>query len=144
MVRVQSLEEMEAEAARFVRELKPAPDRATIVALTGDLGSGKTTFVKGMAKALGVDEHITSPTFVIEKIYPVVHAGFKKLIHIDAYRLKGAHHLEVLGWQHDSADPSHLICIEWPEMAEIPRDQITHALFFTFIDETTRNISYDS
>jgi tRNA threonylcarbamoyladenosine biosynthesis protein TsaE len=90
-----------------------------VVALSGELGAGKTTFVQGAAKALGVDESVTSPTFVLEKIYELTGSpgagGFSHLIHIDAYRLKGAHELEVLGWKELIAEPGNLILLEWPE-----------------------------
>ena len=80
-----------------------------------------------MAKALGVTETVTSPTFVIEKIYPLTGQKFQQLIHIDAYRLKEAHELEVLGWKELLADSGNLILLEWPErVAElIPEDAIT-------------------
>jgi tRNA threonylcarbamoyladenosine biosynthesis protein TsaE len=114
-----------------------------VLALTGDLGAGKTAFVKAVAKELGITEHITSPTFVIMKMYetPVTNeSGFKRLVHIDAYRLESAHELEVLGWNELLADPDALIAIEWPE--KVPGTIPNNAHHFTFehIDETTRKI----
>ena len=142
MTLIHGLSGMEAEAKAFVDSLPQNPNLATIAALTGELGAGKTAFVKGIAKALGIEEHVTSPTFVIEKIYHLDHPYFDKLIHIDAYRLKGAHHLNVLGWQNDIQDPKNLICIEWPEQADgaIPKGAIQIKL--VYIDENTRDISY--
>lgn len=133
---------MEKEAGRFIADLIPRVDAATIVALSGDLGAGKTAFVKGAAKALGVTEHVTSPTFVIMKIYHLGEAAFKRLVHIDAYRLKGEHHLKVLGWDELCADPTNLIMVEWPEQAEaaIPPDAIRIALRYSGEDE--REITY--
>lgn len=121
------------EPEEFVVGLKPQADAATVVTLSGDLGAGKTTFTQGVARALGVTETVTSPTFVLEKIYPIRNTsrsngagklGFKRLVHIDAYRLKGAHELEVLGWNELLADPGNLILLEWPERVEgaIPND----------------------
>ncbi len=55
---------------------------ATVIALEGELGSGKTYFVQKFGEVVGIAEHIVSPTFVIMKIYPVSWGGFKKLIHI--------------------------------------------------------------
>jgi tRNA threonylcarbamoyladenosine biosynthesis protein TsaE len=128
------IEAMNTHARKFVATLKPRSDsQATVVALSGDLGAGKTTFAQGVARALGVEEQVTSPTFVIEKIYqlnqPFDHAQgkqFARLIHIDAYRLNDAHELEVLGWKEIVADPSNLIVIEWPERVTdlIPSDAI--------------------
>jgi len=114
-MRITGLTEMEIESKRFTESLKPRTSGATIVALSGDLGAGKTTFVQGVAKALGLETQITSPTFVIEKIYTLEGQQFKRLIHIDAYRLKEAHELEVLGWNEIANNSENLILIEWPE-----------------------------
>ena len=106
---------MQAESARFVSSLIPHTIGATIVALSGDLGAGKTTFVQGIARALGVTETVTSPTFVLEKIYPLVDQSFARLIHIDAYRLNSADELHALGWDDIIADRENLVLVEWPE-----------------------------
>ena len=112
---IAGITEMIEESARFAGTLSPRSHGATVVALSGDLGAGKTTFAQGIARALGVEEQVTSPTFVIEKIYSLQNQKFARLIHIDAYRLKDSHELEVLGWKEVSADPENLIIIEWPE-----------------------------
>ncbi|OGG58553.1 tRNA (adenosine(37)-N6)-threonylcarbamoyltransferase complex ATPase subunit type 1 TsaE [Candidatus Kaiserbacteria bacterium RIFCSPHIGHO2_01_FULL_56_24] len=143
---VKGSHDMMAEAARFAATLHPRPE-ATIVALSGDLGAGKTTFVKGVAKALGIGEHVTSPTFVIMKIYDLDSppaGGFKRLIHIDAYRLKGIQHLKVLGWEDLIKDPGNLILIEWPEKIDgaIPANAVR--LTFRHGTEDTREIDYNS
>ena len=122
-VRVEGAKEMSNFARDFVAKLKPKSERATIVALSGELGAGKTTFAQAAARALGVEETVNSPTFVIEKIYqlpPKNQQGvallvFRRLIHIDAYRLKNADELRALGWENIVADPANLILIEWPE-----------------------------
>lgn len=112
-----SLEAFDAEAAAFARTLVPRHGGATIVALSGDLGAGKTTFVQAVARVLGVREPVQSPTFVIMQVYDIIDSGtgFTRLVHIDAYRLHGAHDIEVLGWKELAADPHNLIFIEWPE-----------------------------
>lgn len=112
-----SLEAFDAEAAAFARTLAPRQDGATIVALSGELGAGKTTFVQAVARACGVQEPVQSPTFVIMQMYDIADSGtgFARLIHIDAYRLNNAHDIEILGWKELAADPRNLICIEWPE-----------------------------
>ncbi len=110
---------MQEAAVAFVNTLQANTDTGTVVTLSGQLGAGKTTFVQGIARALGVEEKVTSPTFVLEKIYQLEGnppaGGWEHLVHIDAYRLKGAHELEMLGWQELIADPANLILIEWPE-----------------------------
>lgn len=148
---IQNAEEMRTEAARFVGALLPGA-RATLLALSGDLGAGKTTFVQGIAQALGVEEQVTSPTFVIMKIYPVgkpvASNGaddlfFKHLVHMDAYRLKGKEHLRVLGWEALLADPGNLICIEWPEKIHdgIPADAV--GIRFRYSGGNEREIVYE-
>src|ERR1700679_1259702 len=118
------LEDFISEATRFAQSLSPRADTATVVTLSGDLGTGKTTFTQAVAKALGVGEDVTSPTFVIEKIYQLKGQKFDRLIHIDAYRLENEHELKVLGFEELLEDPKNLILLEWPErVAElIPAD----------------------
>lgn len=91
---------------------------ARIVGLSGNLGAGKTAFAKAVAKELGIAEEVTSPTFVIMKIYPAtggVSTRWKNLIHIDAYRLESGRELAALKWEQIVADPGNLVLIEWPE-----------------------------
>lgn len=130
------------EARRFLRSLAPS-DAATLVVLSGDVGSGKTTFAKSIAKELGIDEHITSPTFVIQKNYVPVRGLFKRYIHIDAYRLNDASELEALRWQEMIGDPGNLIVLEWPERVERAIPPHANRIELRYIDETAREIRYD-
>lgn len=110
-----SIPELEAEAASFAASLAPQ-EGATLITLSGELGAGKTAFTKAFAKALGVEDHVTSPTFVLEKIYALPEGGsFARLVHIDAYRLKDASELAALGFDELMADSRTLIVLEWPE-----------------------------
>ena len=115
-----------------------------VVGLSGDLGSGKTTFTKCVAKILEIKEHITSPTFVIQKRYSIDKDDFpfETLIHIDAYRLESAHELEVLDFKRELADPSNLILIEWPERVIVALPKETEIIRFTFIKEHVRTIKF--
>lgn len=117
--------EMPKVAADFVANLRPKKT-ATVVTLSGPLGAGKTAFAKGIALALGVDETVSSPTFVIEKIYTLENQLFNKLIHIDVYRLKNEQELATIGWGQIIADPGNLIVLEWPEgvPGSLPNDAI--------------------
>ena len=96
--------------------------KATVVFLSGDLGSGKTTTTKAISKQLGIQEDIASPTFVILKRYDidqgVLGGRFLNLIHIDAYRLKNYEELTKIKFEEYLADEKNLILIEWPEMVE--------------------------
>ena len=113
---IQTLIDLETEVERFVNSLAPNPQHATLVTLSGELGAGKTAFAKAVAKALGVEETVNSPTFVLEKIY-VLPTGksFKRLIHIDAYRLEKGNDLTPLGFDERMQDSGNLILLEWPE-----------------------------
>lgn len=95
---------------------------AKVIALSGDLGVGKTTFVQVVGKILKIKRKINSPTFVIMKKYSlgkapsgVGHPTGQSLIHIDAYRLKNEKELLYLGWQEIIKNPENLIFIEWSE-----------------------------
>ncbi|OHA92458.1 MAG: tRNA (adenosine(37)-N6)-threonylcarbamoyltransferase complex ATPase subunit type 1 TsaE [Candidatus Zambryskibacteria bacterium RIFCSPHIGHO2_01_FULL_46_30] len=104
--------------------------KATVVGLQGELGSGKTAFAKALGKMMGIDEHIVSPTFVIMKSYDINWRGFRKLIHIDAYRIESESELLNLGWDTLVENPQYLILVEWPERVEgiLPKD--TRRIFF--------------
>ena len=81
-----------------------------VVALHGDLGAGKTCFVKGLASAIGIKRHVTSPTFTMINEYP----GRRPLIHIDLYRIGGAHETAGLGIE-EYFDRDCVVAIEWAE-----------------------------
>ncbi len=112
---IKTLEELETEVKRFVGTLAPNGANATLVTLMGELGAGKTAFVKAVAKVLGVEEVVTSPTFVLEKIYLLSNQSFKRLVHIDAYRLERGADMAPLGFDELMKDSSNLILLEWPE-----------------------------
>lgn len=103
-------------------------DKATIVALSGDLGAGKTTFVQALAKELGITNTLQSPTYVLMKLYDIPHhKHFTRLIHIDAYRLESAKEFAALRPEQFLEDPHALVCVEWPERIEgaLPQPDVT-------------------
>jgi len=104
-----SAEESEAIAAEFARTL-PAD---TTLALHGDLGAGKTTFVRGLARGLGIDGSITSPTFALYNL----HRGKRTLLHLDAYRIEHPREVDDLLLEDFLISPWCLV-IEWPEKIE--------------------------
>ncbi|PIQ68749.1 MAG: tRNA (adenosine(37)-N6)-threonylcarbamoyltransferase complex ATPase subunit type 1 TsaE [Candidatus Taylorbacteria bacterium CG11_big_fil_rev_8_21_14_0_20_46_11] len=141
-----SIEDFQKVARDFAGKVTPVPGRATVIGLYGNLGAGKTTFVQAVAKALGVIETVNSPTFLIYKTYNLQPAtnnrGFGKLVHIDAYRLKGADELRQLRFDELLPDPKNLILIEWADKVSdiLPPDHTK--LSFEFVDDTTRTISF--
>jgi tRNA threonylcarbamoyladenosine biosynthesis protein TsaE len=102
-----SAEETRALAARLADALPPG----SVLALHGDLGAGKTTFVQGLARGLGIQESVTSPTFAILSLH---RGAGKTLVHVDAYRIEGARALEDLMIDDFLVAP-WWAAIEWPE-----------------------------
>ena len=138
-MRVTSEEELYLFAEKFAKELRKG-ERARVVALSGELGAGKTAFTQALGSHFGILETVTSPTFVIENIYRLSGQKWKRFIHIDAYRLKGMDELLAIGWNDIVVDPDNIIVIEWPERVEqiIPDDAIR--LTFT-LDGDVREIT---
>jgi len=126
-------DETEVFGAKFAEFLKVG-DR---VVVRGDIGSGKTTFVRGVCRALGVSEPVTSPTFTIARRYD---SGSVPVSHLDLYRLTGGADAEVPGLLDEEVGPGRLALIEWPEMASAEWLAATHEVSITHIDETTRGI----
>ena len=93
----------------FAKTLPPG----TVVAMYGDLGAGKTAFVRGMARGLGIDCRVSSPTFTIVNEY----LGEKELIHFDMYRLSDADELFDIGWE-DYLNRGAICAVEWSENVE--------------------------
>lgn len=122
-------------ATKFAEETKTLAGRilktirgGDVLALSGELGAGKTTFVQGLAAALGIREQITSPTFVLMKLYQLKKPsnGIAQLCHIDAYRLSSADELAAIGAGEYIGDARALTVIEWPELVEgcIPNNAV--------------------
>lgn len=115
---------------------------AHVLALSGDLGAGKTAFTKELASLLGIPHDITSPTFVIMKSYPIpTHPFFKTLVHIDAYRIESDDEMRVLGLKEILSEPTNLVCIEWPEKIAALIPENAYTITISLIG-TTRTITY--
>lgn len=99
-------------AKKFARTLKPG----NVVALSGGLGSGKTTFIKGIALGLGLRDadEVKSPTFVLMHVYKTR----IPLYHFDLYRLETPQEVEALGFEDFAGDPKAITCVEWAEKAK--------------------------
>ncbi len=96
----------------------PQGECAALIALQGDLGAGKTTFVQTVGKELGIEETMQSPTYVLMKSYPIHFSRFTKLVHIDAYRLTKPEEFKTLLPEQFLSDPHALVLLEWPERVE--------------------------
>ncbi len=104
-----SVEQTEQAGVQLARRLSPGD----VVALTGDLGAGKTAFVRGLAAGLGVSQPVTSPTFTIVNEYE---GGRCPLFHFDLYRLEDGDALFDIGWE-DYLSRGGICAVEWSERA---------------------------
>jgi tRNA threonylcarbamoyladenosine biosynthesis protein TsaE len=111
----------EAETRAIAARLAAALPADRVLALSGDLGAGKTTFVKGLAAAWGVRETVTSPSFAVCNL----HRGSRLLVHVDAYRLDGPGSWEALMVEDFLVSP-WCLAVEWPERIEsiLPKDTL--------------------
>ncbi|MGB2791672.1 MAG: tRNA (adenosine(37)-N6)-threonylcarbamoyltransferase complex ATPase subunit type 1 TsaE [Candidatus Moraniibacteriota bacterium] len=109
----QSAEELRELGAKFAQEVHPG-----VVALSGDLGAGKTTFAQGFLTGMGATRPFTSPTFVIMKQYdlPVPMRGIECVYHVDAYRIS-EEELCAQGFAEWAHNPLGVVLLEWPERA---------------------------
>tara|TARA_B100000745_G_scaffold126448_1_gene82392 strand:+ start:2884 stop:3459 length:576 start_codon:yes stop_codon:yes gene_type:complete len=131
--KIESLEFLADEVLALAVEQTSAG--ATVLALHGDLGTGKTTFVQILAKKLGVVEVVTSPTFMLMKVYELPGVDsftyfdqrvFKKLVHADMYRIEEVDEMRVLGFEKMLQEKGDIMCIEWAEKITdmLPADTI--------------------
>jgi len=109
---IKKVDELDTLAERFIAEF---PDISTYL-FVGDLGAGKTTFIKTFAKRLGVSVDVNSPTFSIINEYPIDNAD-RKVFHIDLYRLKNEKEAIDLGIE-EYLYSDHYCIIEWPQVIE--------------------------
>lgn len=112
-------------AKLFAKEvLRTKPVKPVVLALTGELGAGKTTFVKGFVRGAGMKNKVLSPTFIIFKSFDLKKGGFQKVYHIDTYRV-GAKDLIDLGLKNFLKNPN-IVIIEWAEKLKkyLPKETI--------------------
>jgi len=103
----------EAETEKAGEQFASSLPGGTVVAMYGDLGAGKTAFVRGMAKGMGLDCRVSSPTFTIVNEY----LGKTDLIHFDMYRLQSSDELFDIGWE-DYLSRGAVCVVEWSENVE--------------------------
>lgn len=101
----------------FARKLIAGLTTGGVLLLEGELGAGKTTFVQGLAEALGVERTITSPTFTLLNVYDTNHPVVRQLVHVDLYRIEDATTIAELDLPTWLANPHALVVVEWPERA---------------------------
>lgn len=140
----QSAEETGHMGETFLKDL----DR-NILTLNGELGAGKTTFVQGLAKGLGILRRISSPTFIIMRTYEVpksINIPFAKFYHVDLYRMETMHDIEGLGILELMKDPANLFAIEWAEKLEnnLPTERIDIHIEYKSENERKIGVTYEN
>ena len=121
----------------------PLEKKALILRLEGDLGGGKTTFLQGFAKGLGIKEKILSPTFVIMKKYKIptgLMGKFQSFYHIDCYRIKKQKEILNLEFKEIISNPKNIIAIEWAEKIKKMLPQDAFSIKFDFLSKNKRKI----
>lgn len=126
-------------ASNFAKKLKGGE----VLCFYGNLGTGKTTFIQSLAKALGVKENVTSPTFVLMKQYRTKNheSRIKNFYHLDAYRLSDPQEAIDLGLEEIWSEPNNIIAIEWADKINsiLPEKHVD--LCFEHINENERKIT---
>jgi tRNA threonylcarbamoyladenosine biosynthesis protein TsaE len=114
---------------------------AKILALEGDLGGGKTTFLKGFAKGLGIKEKILSPTFILIRKFQIPSTKFQNFYHIDCYRIEKPREILNLSFREIIKDPQNIVAIEWAEKIKkiLPRKVLK--IKFKILGKKEREIS---
>lgn len=137
-----SAKETRGFAGELAKKLIEKKNRgALIIALEGDLGTGKTTFIKGFSKTLGIKEKILSPTFVLIHRHRLTNGNFRNLYHIDCYRLRSEKDLLKLGIKEIFANSKNIVLIEWANRIKkiIPKNTIW--IHFKHLDKSKRKIT---
>ncbi len=140
MVSRMTITKSELETHAFAKNFAKTLPSFAIIALEGELGAGKTCFVRGLCEGLGGEpRQVNSPTFTIMQEYHI--AEGKRLVHIDAYRLACEDDLEEIGWDELLEDNNSIIAIEWASRIANALPKNTIHIKFEHRDPTTRWIS---
>jgi tRNA threonylcarbamoyladenosine biosynthesis protein TsaE len=116
-----------------------------LICLYGNLGSGKTTFTQGLAKGLGIEGKIISPTFIIMREYNISslsEQSKKNFYHVDLYRIESERDIEGLGLLEIMQDPGNIIVIEWPDKIKHLLPENRKNIYFEYLEDDKRKITY--
>ena len=126
-------------------------NKPLIIALTGELGSGKTTFVQGLAKGLGIKKRVLSPTFIMMRQYSIINHKQSLLLrnkssiinfyHIDLYRVENEKDVRGLGLSEIWSNPENIVAIEWADKIKkiLPKKRID--IRFNYLNNNQRKIT---
>lgn len=121
----------EEETQHLAQEFAQTLNGGEVVYLHGDLGAGKTTFVRGVARALGFNEPVRSPSFTIVNRYPVQHETIKTILHVDLYRIEDPSELVPLALEDELGRPDVIGFIEWAQKGGEELTAATKNITFT-------------
>jgi tRNA threonylcarbamoyladenosine biosynthesis protein TsaE len=130
----------EAQLAAWGREFARTLRLPAVIGLSGELGTGKTTLVRAIARGLGVEESVTSPSFALVHRY-----GGRRgsVYHVDAYRLSPADDTRDLGFEDMLAEPTAVVLLEWPErLADRAPEQAHHIRLSYTGDSLVRRLQW--
>ncbi len=119
-------EETSELASTFAQTLKGED----VIYLQGELGSGKTAFVRGVVRALGFHDPVRSPTFTIVNRYPIEHPTISQVLHVDLYRIEDPSEIPPLALEEQMGLPGTVTFIEWPECGQGTLSAPTHQITF--------------
>jgi tRNA threonylcarbamoyladenosine biosynthesis protein TsaE len=120
--------------------LKTKPEKGLVIGLEGDLGGGKTTFLQGFAKGLGIKGKVLSPTFVILRKFKIERVKDRWFCHVDCYRVKKEKEVLDLGFEKIISNPQNIIAIEWFDRIKKFSPKKVLLLRFRFVNKNTRKI----
>jgi len=126
--------------AEKIAKSKSKNNQALAIGLEGELGSGKTTFIQGLARGLGIKEPITSPTFVILKMIELEGGNWEYFYHIDCYRINNSDDLLDLDFKEIINQPS-IVVIEWAERVKEILPKNTRWIRFEYLSQNERKIT---
>ena len=133
------------ETFEFAKKFAETVVPGSILALHGELGSGKTSFTKGLASGLGVKDEIKSPTFTLMNVYQTANPTSCYLVHFDTYRLTSDKQFIEIGGEEYLENSANISVVEWPEkIQEILKNKKVTNIFFRHLSENTREISTDN
>ena len=129
--------------AKEISKTKPKK-RAFVIGLEGDLGGGKTVFLQGFAKGLGIRQKILSPTFIIMRKFQIPNYKLQTFSHIDCYRISKPKEVLDLGFKEIISNPKNIVAIEWSDRIRkiIPEDSLI--IKFELVNKKKRKISIKS
>jgi tRNA threonylcarbamoyladenosine biosynthesis protein TsaE len=131
----------ERETRDIAKEFLQLLNGGEVVGLRGELGAGKTAFVKGVADGVAIERPVRSPSYTLVNVYEVTFPVIDRLVHVDLYRLEDGASVETLGFEQWMGDEGVVMFIEWPERADVETDYLINIEYGDTPDERRITIS---